>query len=220
MPKQKQKPAWVVINCAFDSIVALDDLRENPSNPNTHPDNQVELLAKLIRHHGWRAPIAVSTRSGFVVRGHGRLAAARLLGLETAPVDFQDYATAEDELADLVADNRIAELAEIDDSKLNEVLEELSGLEFDLDLAGFEVSEVEKVLGYFQVEEAPAPNLASGDRAPFRHATFTLHDSQWEEVERAVKKAKEQGAGLSDINSNSNGNALAWICRGFFNGDS
>jgi hypothetical protein len=45
----------------------------NPRNPNVHPERQIELLAKIISAQGWRAPITVSTRSGFVVRGHGRL---------------------------------------------------------------------------------------------------------------------------------------------------
>jgi len=87
----------------------------NPRNPNKHPQEQIKLLATIIRSQGWRAPITVSRQSGYVVRGHGRLAAAILLGTEVVPVDYQNYATEAEEWADLIADNRIAELSAIGD---------------------------------------------------------------------------------------------------------
>lgn len=70
------------IYCAHTDVVATDSLIENPRNPNRHPEDQIIALAKIIRHQGWRNPIVVSRRSGFVVKGHGRLLAARMLGLE------------------------------------------------------------------------------------------------------------------------------------------
>ncbi len=67
------------VKCAHDEMVPLEEIIPNPRNPNQHPDQQIELLAKIIAAQGWRAPITVSTRSGFIVRGHGRFAAAKLL---------------------------------------------------------------------------------------------------------------------------------------------
>ena len=132
--------------CAYDELVPTEELVGNPRNPNQHPDAQIELLAKIIAAQGWRAPITVSTRSGFVVRGHGRLAAARLLGADVVPVDHQDYASEASEWADLIADNRIAELAEPDLPLLKDLLEELDTGEFDLDLTGFDVTELERLM--------------------------------------------------------------------------
>ena len=63
----------ISIHCAHDELVDITTLVPNPRNPNRHPDKQIELLAKIIQNQGWRAPITVSTRSGFIVRGHGRL---------------------------------------------------------------------------------------------------------------------------------------------------
>ena len=108
-------------------MVDIEKLVGNPRNPNKHPQNQIELLAKIIKAQGWRNPIVVSKRSGFVVKGHGRLAAARLLGLELVPVDYQEYENEACEYADMVADNRIAELAELDEDALKGILEELQG---------------------------------------------------------------------------------------------
>ena len=104
----------VPVFCAHDAIVPLKDLRPNPKNPNQHPPEQIKLLASIIRATGWRAPITVSKRSGLVTKGHGRLMAAQLDDLTDAPVDYQDYASEAEELADLTADNRIAELATTD----------------------------------------------------------------------------------------------------------
>ena len=75
--------------CAHDKIVQIKELRENPLNPNKHPDDQIRALAAIIKATGWRQPITVSTRSGLIVKGHGRLAAARYGKFKEAPVDYQ-----------------------------------------------------------------------------------------------------------------------------------
>ena len=74
-------------------MVDIEAMVENPRNPNKHSDKQISLLAKIIKSQGWRNPIVVSNRSGFIVKGHCRLAAARLLEVESVPVDYQDYDT-------------------------------------------------------------------------------------------------------------------------------
>jgi DNA modification methylase len=138
----------VDVFCAFDELVPIENLRPNPRNPNRHPQFQIELLAKVIRAQGWRAPVTVSRRSGLVVRGHCRLAAARLLGLARVPVDFQEYGTEEAELADLVADNRIGELSEPDPSLLADLLARLDLTTLDMDLTGYQASELSRLLSH------------------------------------------------------------------------
>ena len=131
----------VAVFCAYDKIVKLEELKENPKNPNVHPENQIELLGQIITRQGWRNPITVSIRSGLIVRGHGRLIAAKKAGLTEAPVDFQFYENEEAEWADLIADNRISELSEIDKKLLNEILSDI-----DLDLLP------ENITGYTSAE--------------------------------------------------------------------
>lgn len=65
---QAEPKAWadeVPVYCAHDAIVDVATLVPNPKNPNQHPDNQIQLLGRIIRQTGWRAPITVSKRSGF-----------------------------------------------------------------------------------------------------------------------------------------------------------
>lgn len=106
-------PPKIAVYCAHNRLVDAAELVPNPRNPNSHPTAQIELLAKIIKLQGWRAPIVVSNRSGFVVAGHGRLAAGLLFGGGGLPVNFQNFESGAAELAHLLADNRIPELADL-----------------------------------------------------------------------------------------------------------
>lgn len=127
----------VPVFCAHDAIVPLKDLRPNPRNPNQHPPEQIKALGAIIRATGWRAPITVSTRSGFIVKGHGRMMAAQLEDMTAAPVDYQEYASEAEELADLTADNRIAELATIDNKLLADIFVDIDTGEIPFMLSGY-----------------------------------------------------------------------------------
>jgi DNA modification methylase len=142
----------VAIYCAHTELVDIDKLVENPRNPNQHPEAQIALLAKIIRSQGFRNPVVVSKRSGFITKGHGRLAAARLLQMPGVPVDYQDYESEAAEWADMIADNRIAELAETDDDALKALLKELDG-QIDLDLTGFDEDSLDDILDRLETTE-------------------------------------------------------------------
>lgn len=148
--KKDQEPRAVIsgINCwcRFDEQVDIVDLIGNPRNPNKHPDNQIALLAKIIQGQGWRQPITVSKRSGYIVKGHGRMEAAKLLLVENVPVEYQDYESEAAEYADLMADNRIAELAEADEGMISELLGDDLFSDFDMDLTGFDAFALNELL--------------------------------------------------------------------------
>ena len=133
----------IKIHCSHTELRDPTSLVEHPRNYNTHPAEQIRLLAKIIKHQGWRNPITVSKRSGFVVKGHGRLAAAMLLKTEKVPVDVQDYKDEASEVADMIADNRIAELAEADQDALKDLLVDDLFEDFDLELTGFDPKEID-----------------------------------------------------------------------------
>jgi len=157
------------INCSHQEVVDLDLLIPNPKNPNKHSDQQLNLLSKIMKHQGWRHPIIVSKRSGFIVAGHGRLEAAKRNGWDKAPIDRQDFDSEADEYAFLVSDNKIAELAELDLSMVNLDIADL-GPDFDLDLLGipfFTVDIADKIkqinAGDENSEWAGMPEFEKGD---------------------------------------------------------
>jgi DNA modification methylase len=125
------------IDCSYKTLVPIDQLVPHPSNANIHGEKQIEMLAKIMNYQGWRHPIVVSSLSGFIVAGHGRLAAAKKLGWTECPVDTQNFEDKIQETAFLYSDNKIAELAEHDDELMKLTALELNlDQGFDLDLLG------------------------------------------------------------------------------------
>lgn len=139
----------IPVYCSFDEILETKSLVPNPQNPNKHPEEQILLLAKVIQNNGWRAPITVSTLSGMIVKGHGRLKAAEMLGVKEVPVDFQCYEKKEDELADLMADNRISELSKIEKRKLLNLFEEFDNGTVEFETCGYKPEEYESLCHQF-----------------------------------------------------------------------
>lgn len=164
---EAEPKAWadgVPVFCAHDAIVDVAKLVPNPKNPNQHPDSQIQLLGRIIRQTGWRQPITVSKRSGLIVKGHGRLAAALLEGVKEAPVDYQNYTTEAEEYADLVADNRIAELAETDNKLLADILADIDTGEIPMELTGYTEDEVANLVT--ALSEALHNDLTEPDEIP------------------------------------------------------
>ena len=102
-----------MIHCKHDEMIEADMLQLNPRNPNRHPDSQIKLLAKIIEKQGWRVPVIVSKRSDFIVSGHCRVQAALKLKDKLVPVVYQEFESEAEEWAHMIADNRIAELADM-----------------------------------------------------------------------------------------------------------
>mgnify|MGYP000037400807 FL=1 len=158
--KPKATAGGVPVFCAHDAIVATEKLVPNPKNPNKHPADQVVLLGRIIEATGWRQPITVSNRSGFIVKGHGRLMAAQAAGLTAVPVDYQEYANEAEEYADLVADNRLAELSEIDNALLADIFKDIDTDAIPAELTGYTPEE------FADIAAALADNLAAPKADP------------------------------------------------------
>jgi len=136
------------IKCAYDKLVPLVEIQPNPTNPNSHPDAQIKMLAKIITYQGMRRPIIISERSGFVIVGHGRLLALKLMGVESAPVNYQKYDNEAQEYADMIADNAISSWSSLDMPQINaDFLKH--GPELDVDMLGlknFTIEPMDKIL--------------------------------------------------------------------------
>jgi hypothetical protein len=191
----------------------IAELSLDPSNVRKHSRRNLDAIKASLRKFGQQKPIVVDAK-GIVLAGNGTLTAAQELGWTEIQIVRTELAGVE-ATAFAIADNRTAELAEWEDS-LNDVLKSLQDEGVDLADLGYSPEDI----GQFAVAEAEAPALKDGDRAPFRQMTFTVHDEQFEEVEEAMSKAKEEGGGESAVNENSNGNALAFICGRFNRGPS
>lgn len=150
------------IRCAYTDLLPPTELRPNPLNPNKHGPKQLEMFIAIVGFQGWRRPITVSKRSGFVTKGHGALEAALAAGWSEVPVDYQEYESEHAEKADLVADNQLARMSEMDTGKLQALLVDLNTGDFNMELTGFDVGKLEKMIG----TPKKAETLAGGEGAP------------------------------------------------------
>lgn len=106
-------------------------------NPNTHPESQIEQLANSIRQWGWTMPILID-ENGMVIAGHGRLYAAQRLEMEEVPCISVSGWTEEQKKAYVIADNKLGEGSQWDDSLYFSELRNLSDSGYDLSLLGMD----------------------------------------------------------------------------------
>jgi len=193
--------------------VPIEDLIPYARNARTHSDEQVAQIAASIREFGFNNPVLLRC-DNTIIAGHGRVMAARKLGLDTVPAVYLSHLSDTQARAYVIADNKLALNAGWDDELLRVEFLDLLEDDFDLNLTGFGEDEIGS-LNFEDGVETEMPDLASGDRAPFQQMAFTLHDMQAEQVKAALKKAKEVGPFENCENDNSNGNALARVCEAY-----
>lgn len=141
------------------------NLTTNQRNARTHSKKQIAQIAASISEFGFTNPILVDAQ-GQIVAGHGRIEAAKSLDIDTVPTICLDHLSAEQIRAYVIADNRLAELAGWDDDILAIEFAELEALdlEFDLDITGFEMADIDLLIEASQAEPDPAdycPDLPS-----------------------------------------------------------
>jgi hypothetical protein len=116
----------------------------DPRNPRLHSDRQIKQIAGSIKAFGFNVPV-LADQDSKVLAGHGRIHAARRLGLRDIPVIRLEHLTREQARAFSIADNRLSETASWDDQLLGEILRDLAAVElnFDLEATGFTMGEID-----------------------------------------------------------------------------
>lgn len=191
--------------------IQIDALIPYARNSRTHGEAQVAQIAASIKEFGFTNPILID-KDGGIIAGHGRLLAARKLGLKQVPCIRMEHLTPIQARALVIADNKLALNAGWDDEMLRVEFAELELEGFDLSITGFAPEEIE-ALKFDDDAEADMPELKDGDKEPFQQKTFTLHDEQAEVVDNAITLARTNPLADTGLNENTNGNALALICH-------
>jgi len=156
---------------------AVADLKPRPRNARTHSKQQIRQIAESIRTFGFNNPVLVDV-DGMILAGHGRVEAAKLLGMETVPTIRLGEMTEEQKRAYVLADNRLAELAGWDKELLAFDLQELTtfDLDFDLTTTGFETPEIDILIdGLESKDKDPVENIFP-DTDPFVSPVTQLND--------------------------------------------
>lgn len=142
----------------------IDTLRPYPGNARKHSKKQLRQLAGSFKQFGFTVPVLV-TQDNMIIAGHGRVEAARLAGLDEVPVISVSHLTSAQIQAYIVADNRLAELAEWDGTQLSIELQSLIDFGFDLGSIGFDTVDVDRILGAALTSD-PTSSLDQDDVIP------------------------------------------------------
>ena len=146
-----------------------ESLEPRARNPRTHTKKQIRQIAESIERFGFNNPVLID-QTGAVVAGHGRVAAAKRLGLAEVPTICLEDLSEDEVRAYVIADNRLAELAGWDREILALELQGLAELEldFDITITGFETAEIDLMIG--EVEDAedddPLDEVPEVDEGP------------------------------------------------------
>lgn len=159
-------------NKAEIEYLGIESLIPYARNSRTHSDEQVAQIAASIREFGFTNPVLVDNEGG-IIAGHGRVMAARRLGLGEVPCIRLGHLSEAQKKAYVIADNKLALNAGWDDEMLALELKELEDMGYDLDLTGFSMDEIEALTpieiqeGLTDEDDAPAvqdnPVTVAGD---------------------------------------------------------
>lgn len=140
----------------------VSEIKTNPRNARTHDKRQLKQIKESIEAFGFTNPLLVDER-GVLIAGHGRLTAARSLNIETVPVIELAHLSDPQKRALMLADNKIALNAGWDMDVLANELSELSSIEldFDLELTGFDVADIDIIIGDAQAREDAQAEVAA-----------------------------------------------------------
>src|SRR5271166_5876676 len=163
----------------------VEALSPDKRNARVHVPCQVARIADSILAFGFNVPVLIDEKGG-VLAGHGRVLAARRLGLKEVPTIALDHLTEAEARAFMIADNRLSELASWDEGRLGLDLEELKSLDLDftIEATGFEVSEIDLRIeaGRAPGRSQAKPNTSAPPAPPppiAHRETGVLPDAQW-----------------------------------------
>src|SRR2546425_2773440 len=147
-------------SCAWRISMKIDymrvcELRPYPNNARTHSKKQVRQIANSIAKFGFCNPVLIDDDKQ-IIAGHGRVEAAKLLGIAAVPTYRLSHLSEADKRAYILADNKLAEKAGWDKELLVIELQGLIDLDFEIELTGFEMPEIDLIL-----EDAREANGAS-----------------------------------------------------------
>lgn len=142
-PDVRPEPDVIVLPHRFEHW-HVDRLRPYDKNPRTHSDEQIRKLVASLRAYGFTNPILVDSKNG-IIAGHGRLIAARAIGMTEVPVVVLDHLTDAQRRAYIIADNRLALDAGWNEDLLAAELADLKLDGFDLGLTGFDEEELDGI---------------------------------------------------------------------------
>lgn len=187
--------------------VDIDTIKPYKNNAKLHPKEQIEQIKKSIENFGMNDPVGIWNNE--IVEGHGRILACKELGYKQIPVIKLDHLTDEERKSYIIAHNKLTMNSDFDIDILRTELENLKELDFDLDLTGFNVDELDDILGKndeeveiveddFDIEPPEEPKAKLGDIYQLGNHFLMCGDSTKEEDVAKLMNGVKADMFLSD----------------------
>jgi ParB family transcriptional regulator, chromosome partitioning protein len=173
----------------------ITDLIPYANNSRTHSDDQVLQIASSIKEFGFTNPVLVDDEGG-IVAGHGRVMAAKKLNLKEVPTITLIGLTEAQKKAYIIADNKLALNAGWDDEMLKLEFDALKELDFDLEITGFDISELNFNIANYDILDdenldKELEEMAAGVKKAIQ---IEFEPEHYEEAQEIIKYWRNKGA--------------------------
>ena len=182
-------------------VVSPDDIKQSriidltlyKGNPRVHSDIQIERLVNSLKEFGFTNPVLVDD-TGNVIAGHGRIAAAKKIGLETVPTITLSHLSEDQRKAYIIADNQLALNSSWDDDLLKKELEKLEDNGFDLSLLGWgdDIPTFADDPDYGSLEDFDDPTSELANDV-MKAIQIEFRPEDYEEAKEVVAEARKKG---------------------------
>lgn len=169
----------------------INELKPYENNSRTHDESQIKQICECIKEYGWTNPVLIDEK-GMIIAGHGRVEAGKKLDIKEVPCIVLSGLTESQKKAYVIADNKMALNAGWNEELLKTELENLKELDFDLELTGFNIDELDELFKQdeeeqeiveddFDIEPPEEPKAKLGDIYQLGNHRLMCGDSTSEE---------------------------------------
>lgn len=179
----------------------INELKPYENNSRTHDESQIKQICESIKEYGWTNPVLIDEK-GMIIAGHGRVEGAKKLDIKEVPCIVLSGLTEAQKKAYVIADNKMALNAGWNEELLKTELENLKELDFDLELTGFNIDELDELFKEdeeeqeiveddFDIEPPEEPKAKLGDIYQLGNHRLMCGDStSIDDVEKLINNKK------------------------------
>lgn len=185
--------------------ISIEKLTMYDKNAKKHEEKDISIIKESIEKFGFNDPVGVWGENNTIVEGHGRVLAAKELGIKTIPCIRLDYLSDEERRGYTLAHNKTAEFSQWDFNILDAEIAELNNIDFEK--LGFEVEKIDA--DDFTTDF----KISDNEKSEYCQMTISLHNEQKKLIENVIKMINNDEITETFGNENKNGNAIYKVVK-------
>jgi len=192
-------PDFPVVSPEYIKKSRIIDLTLYKNNPRIHNDIQIERLVNSLKEFGFTNPVLIDD-TGNVIAGHGRITAAKKIGLQEVPTITLSHLSEDQRKAYIIADNQLAQNSSWDDDLLKKELEALGDSGFDLTVLGWgdDLPTFEDDIDYSSLDDFEDPNQALASNV-YKAIQIEFAPEDYEHAKIIVAEARKKGVYVGEV---------------------